>query len=314
MRIDLPPERTLPDKDERAARIVATASRGRRTRALRWAAPIVASVAAATVIGVSLVLGGDDPAGTGVAAPEPEVAAAPTAAPEPAEPDVALWLRDLPHDEAATLATQCGTGMGSTRSVFEAGEVLSAQVHRALVGRGPVAVVIAEDTATGERLGCEIALRPKRAPEVLGAALMGGPGSKSTVNSNDATHPAIPTDGPGGYSLGYAGGTYQVDERVASMRQRFVVDGEPGPWHVAPAVDGYVYLQARIAASALDGVGALHLETQVLDGDGELLDAPGEQKHGGGITRNPGTTRTDDRSRDLCSLPASGASSSTCLG
>lgn len=314
MRIDLPPERVLHDKDERVALIVAAASRGRSARTRRWVAPVAAAAAAATVVGLGVFVVDDDSPGS-PAAPGPQVAASPTAPPEPEVPDVELWLRDLPREEAATLATLCGSGMGSTRSVFEAGEVRSAQVQRALNVRGPVAVVVAEDEATGERVGCEVAVRSGGPPEVRSAALLGGPGSKSTRNTNDATHPAIPTDGPGGYALGYAGGTYQVDDRVASMRQRFVADGEPGPWHVAPAVDGYVFLQARIAKPDLVGVGSLVLETQVLDHDGDLLDAPGEQENGGGVSKSPGTTRTDDRSWDLCELAkADGAvSASTCF-
>lgn len=314
MRIDLPPERVLHDKDERVALIVAAASRGRSTRTRRWVAPVAAAAAAATVVGLGVsVVDDDSPASP--AAPGPQVAASPTAPPEPAVPDVELWLRDLPRDEAATLATVCGSGMGSTRSVFDAREVRSAQVQRALNGRGPVAVVVAEDATTGERVGCEVAVRPGRPPEVRSAALLVGTGSKSTRNANDATHPAVPLDGPGGYALGYAGDTYQVDERVASMRRRFVVDGQPGPWHVAPAVDGYVFLQARVAERALDGATALTLETQVLDHDGDLLDAPGEQENGGGVSKSPGTTRTDDRAWDLCELAkADGAiSASTCF-
>ena len=47
MRIELPAERVLADKDERAAQIVATASRGRRPIARGWAGPAAASVAGA---------------------------------------------------------------------------------------------------------------------------------------------------------------------------------------------------------------------------------------------------------------------------
>jgi hypothetical protein len=316
MRIDLPPERTLPDKGERAVQIVATASRGRRPITRLWAVPVAASVAAATVIGLSLGFAGDDSVTAPPATPGSGVAASSTAQPEPAQPTVELWLRDLPREEAAALATDCAKGMGSTRSVFEPEEVLSAQVQRGMTGLGRTAVVVAEDSATGERIGCEIPLRYRGTTVGMGAALMRGPESKSTVNDNDATHPAIPTDGPGGYSLGYQGATYQVDERVASMRQRFVADGEPGPWHVAPAVDGYVFLQARIAERDLVGVRALAVETQVLDHDGNLLDAPGEQEDGGGVSDSPGTTRTDDRSGDLCEVarPKDQISSSTCLG
>ncbi|MBW9209665.1 hypothetical protein KV100_08350 [Mumia sp. zg.B21] len=316
MRIELPTERVLTDKDERAAQIVATASRGRRPITRGWAGPAVASVAAAAVIGLSLAFAGDDPATSPPAVPESEVAASPTARPEPAQPDVELWLRDLPREEAAALATDCAKGMGSRRSVFEPEEVLSAQVQRGMTGLGRTAVVVAEDSATGQRIGCEIPLRYRGTTVGMDSALMRGPGSKSTRNANDTTHPAVPVDGPGGYALGYAGDTYQVDERVASMRRRFVVDGQAGPWHVARAVDGYVFLQARIAKRDLVGVRALTLETQVLDDDGNLLDAPGDQENGGGISKSPGTTRTDDRSWDLCELvrPKDVISSRTCSG
>ncbi|KAA1424559.1 hypothetical protein FE697_001115 [Mumia zhuanghuii] len=311
MRIDLPPERLLPDKDERVARILATSPpRRRSTPALRWAAPVAASVAAATVIGLSLGYAGDDPVGTPPSVPS--VAAPSVASGQPA--DVELWIRDLPPDQAAAVATECVTSIGRSATIV-ASEVLSAQVQRSLLrGRAATAIVIVKDSETGETLGCEATLTKAGALRAVdGVASMGGRGSKSADNHTDATHPAIPTDGPGGYAVGSNGATYEVDERVAAVRQRFVVDGVPGPWHVARAVGRYVFVQARVAPTALRGAHALSLETQVVGHDGTLLDAPGDQEDGGGITRSPGTTRTDDRGWDLCQLATSAAGPSTCL-
>jgi hypothetical protein len=126
--------------------------------------------------------------------------------------------------------------------------------------------------------------------------------NKSVINPTDATHPAVPTDsGSSRYYVKFDNlpdkltteAWYRVDERVAKMRQRFVVQGKPGPWFVGDAADGVVFLRSWDESTALRRGDEVRIETQVLAHDGKLLDAPADQKGGGGLTPSPGTTRVD---------------------
>jgi hypothetical protein len=76
------------------------------------------------------------------------------------------------------------------------------------------------------------------------------------------------------------------------MRQHYVVKGTTGPWYVANASDGLVFLRSWHSAVLQKG-DVVRVETQVLGRNGELLDAPADQKGGGGLTPSPGTTRVD---------------------
>ncbi|MGH1564016.1 hypothetical protein [Mumia sp. DW29H23] len=313
MTITLPPERELVDKEERIARILADdRARRRQAASRRWIAPLAASAAAATVIGLSLGYGdaGDGPSPV---PPVPDAAATP--APD-GPPDVDLWLRSLGPARAAALANRCMAQIGRDVTI-EPAEVLSAQVLRAATGRGTVTVVVADDATTGVRVGCEAAGFGAGSADVLSGGVMGGPGTKSTENRTDATHPAIPTDGPGGYSRDRvhvtSSATYQVDDRVARVRVRYVVDDVPGPWYVARADSGWVHPAAMVTTAQLEGAHRLVLETQVLDADGRLLDAPGDQLGGGGISPSPGKTRREDRAADLCWLATAEPGPSTCV-
>ena len=57
--------------------------------------------------------------------------------------------------------------------------------------------------------------------------------------------------------------------------------------------DGYVFLRSWDESTALRLGDEVRIETQVLAADGKLLDAPADQKGGGGLTPSPGTTRVD---------------------
>jgi hypothetical protein len=74
---------------------------------------------------------------------------------------------------------------------------------------------------------------------------------------------------------------------------RWIVRGKPGPWYVAEAADGLVFLRSWNQTAALRLGEEVVVETQVLDHDGRLLDAPASLKGGGGLTPSPGTTRVD---------------------
>lgn len=126
--------------------------------------------------------------------------------------------------------------------------------------------------------------------------------NKATLPRTDATHPAAPADGAGA-TWAFVDfdrqpdqlardGWYAVDDRVASMRQRWVVRGRTGPWYVATPVDGLVFLRSWDRSAALKLGEEVQVETQVLGLNGERLDAPAAMKHGR-LTASPGTTRVD---------------------
>ena len=132
------------------------------------------------------------------------------------------------------------------------------------------------------RYGCSGAAKTMTAAPVGGDPAVAAK-YKSLIPRPDATHPAAPTEGSS--ALGFIEfdqkpdllireGWYAVDERVASMRQRWVVRGMPGPWYVANAADGLVFLRSWDESTALKLGEEVELETQVLDHDDELLDAP----------------------------------------
>lgn len=54
-----------------------------------------------------------------------------------------------------------------------------------------------------------------------------------------------------------------------------------------------MFLRAWDESTALQKGDEVRIETQVVGPDGELLDAPADQKGGGGLTPSPGTTRVD---------------------
>lgn len=77
--------------------------------------------------------------------------------------------------------------------------------------------------------------------------------------------------GTGGELRGFQwGALYRVDLHVAQLRQRYVVAGQPGPWFVADAVDGYVYMHSWLDRSLPKGESAT-MQTEALGPDGELV-------------------------------------------
>lgn len=63
---------------------------------------------------------------------------------------------------------------------------------------------------------------------------------------------------------------YRVDARVGQLRQRYVTAGEPGPWFVADAVDGYVFTRSWLVRSL--GLGeSSTIQTEALGRDGQPI-------------------------------------------
>jgi hypothetical protein len=68
---------------------------------------------------------------------------------------------------------------------------------------------------------------------------------------------------------GYSNTTWlAVDDSVASVRQRFWVDGVPEPWFTTRAVDGFAHLQTWLSGP-LARTAEVQVEHEVLDASGE---------------------------------------------
>ena len=135
-----------------------------------------------------------------------------------------------------------------------------------------------------------------------GTLVAGSLMDKAFLQPPDATHPAVPLAGqhrllPIDFDkrpdLLASDGWYRVDDRVAALRQRWIVRGKPGPWYVADAADGLVFVRSWDQSAALKLGEEIRIETQVLDRDGWLLDAPAGRQPGGRLKPSPGTTRVE---------------------
>src|SRR5437899_12721229 len=62
---------------------------------------------------------------------------------------------------------------------------------------------------------------------------------------------------------------YRTDDRVAAIRQRYVIKGRTGPWYVANASDGLVFLRSWDGSAVLQKGDAVLIETQVVGRNGE---------------------------------------------
>lgn len=256
---------------------------------------------------VALDLGADSPPVSG-----PTTATTPT----PKTPvrltagEVAVAAGPVSTADAQALARACVTQEG--RPAGKVGRI----THRVQVlswadRRKTQNSVVVQDTSDGLIYGCvgfpDTKVRNGIAVQGVEVSLIGGDAAearkrKSVINPTDATHPAVPTDGGSSrYFIRFdtqpdlltTEAWYRVDARVVVMRQRFVVKGAPGPWFVAKPIDGYVFLRSRDKSTALRQGDQVRLETQVIGRGGKLLDAPADQKGGGGLTPSPGTTRVD---------------------
>lgn len=316
MNAHLPPERTLSDKESR----VATILRDEAPSARRWLIPIAAAASVALVGGgvyaVSTAGSGGQDDGAGPATGKPSATrAVPKKPKSPATVDI--LDRELTGSELATFTARCleaatGPAMAAHGKgvTFEPAEIAYAwNLVNSTVPDSPAELyMVVEDRQSDSTFYCSGIRNEGQIPaaDQLASFPFRGPlALKSTTNQTDPTHPAIPTDGGGGIGgwaedddqpdgVSASASLYIVDDRVAVMRQRLYVKGQqPGPWLTSAAHGGYAVVLASLAPRPLHAGDKVVLETQVLDAQGNLLDAPGDQVGGGGISPSPGTTRVD---------------------
>ncbi len=318
MRTQLPGERTLPDRRAMLDRILAAEPVHARRRT--WAAPLAAAasvslVAGGFVVGSGVLRDTTAPAGgvvTGTTS-EPERTATPPTARRSArpavEPTVDLDLGPIDAEEAREFARDCLAEASPGADVAEVthavrvrdwGRPNATDLTVVVLDRQErlLRACVGEPTATS-RSGEEV---PRFEHTVVGGDADAARRYKIVVNSTDATHPAAPTEGNSAQSsvrfddesdlIGFER-WYRVDNRVTRMRQRIILNGKAGPWYVADAADGLVFLRSWSGSTALRKDNRVRVETQTLDRNGGLLDAPGDQKGGGGLTPSPGTTKVE---------------------
>jgi hypothetical protein len=304
MTTKLPADRPLPHQQEILERILADeATQPRHRRG--WLVPAGAAASIVLIAGGVLIAttAGHDkaqqqPAPAAAASKDPSVA--PSAKPKPQGlPDVQINLGPLTPAETNAAAAKCLADQDNPNHPTDLGHAI--KVRSWIPGKVNTSVAFTS-SPEGLRIGCEGTSKSMESAIVGGDPAAAKP-YKVVLNPPDATHPAAPTEGNGRLmfieldktpDLLVQDGWYRVDNRVESMRQRWIIRGKPGPWYVANAVDGLVFLRSWDQSTALKLGETVRVETQVLGPNGQLLDAPGTQKGGGGLTPSPGTTRVDE--------------------
>jgi hypothetical protein len=306
----IPAERPLPRKQEILERVLAEDAPARRRG---WVVPVAAAASVAVVAGGLLAITSQHDTQQPDRTP---VAGASSSRPSQAKPagpkDVQINLGPLSAAETTKMVDAClrETGQYGPPHNGKAGAITHGIRVKGWNRTNPTEQTVAfVDESTGLLNAC--VGQPAKAPNgptgsgVTGGAVGGDPAAgrilKSVFNPTDATHPAVPTDNGGSYlfvefdkspDLLVRDAWYRTDDRVAAIRQRYVIKGRTGPWYVANASDGLVFLRSWDSAVLQKG-DVVRIETQVLGRNGELLDAPADQKGGGGLTPSPGTTRVD---------------------
>ncbi|MEU4192215.1 hypothetical protein AB0E69_09970 [Kribbella sp. NPDC026611] len=307
----LPANRPLPHKQDILERVLSddpsstanapTRHAGHRRRT--WLVPVGAAASIALVAGGVLVATNHNRSQAPAAGHSPSTgtsAHTSTSAPSKSRPagDVHIDLGPLSAAEKKDAAAKCLAELGISSRATQLTHAV--RVRNWVPGKEAITIAFTTEPE-GLRYACEGTLKGLSA-SVVGGDPVEARKSKIALNPPDATHPAAPTEGNSGYYFIEFDKTpdllvrelwYRVDDRVASVRQRWIVGGHTGPWYVGDAVDGLVYLRSWDKSTALKPGDQVRLETQVLDHAGNLLDAPGDQKGGGGLTPTPGTTRVD---------------------
>jgi hypothetical protein len=315
MSVRIPAERTLPDKQAVLDRVLTDRANNQPRRA--WVVPTAAAASVAMVAGGFAVATSDlqDAGGR----PDRDAVVTPAEQPRPTTDTairkekgggteggrtVELNLGPIGAEDAREFAEAC-------LAVVRPGSEVGAVTHAVRVrgwGRGKADLtVVAEDAGERVLYGCTGRLPrsgdlvPNLEGSVVGGNAEAVADDKIVINPTDETHPAAPTEGLSSYASIVLDESpdkialdrwYRVDERVAEARQRIIVNGHKGPWYVARAVDGYVFLRSWVETELRVG-DVVRVESQVLDHDGVLLDAPADQRGGGGLTSSPGTTRVE---------------------
>lgn len=297
MTLKPPAERRLPQPQAVLDQVLADGNHPvRRT----WLIPVAAAASVAVVAGGLFVASRGDAAKP--LPDQPPVASTSQSAVVPREESISLTVGRLKASERAAAAAGC------LRQVVPNGIVgdIAHPLRSRGSGKYPTRLtLIVTDDRSGLIYSCAgrfIAGQPHFDASVVGGDPAAAARSKIKLNPPDRTHPAAPTEAmsqtghvmldakPDFFAM-YS--WYRVDERVATMRQRIIVNGKPGPWYVADAVDSYVYLESWDKSAVFRKGDKLQVETQVHDRAGKLLDAPADQVGGGGLTPSPGTTRID---------------------
>ena len=221
-----------------------------RNRRTSQGVAVVAAAAlgvAVAVVGVTALRDADNPADSAAAAPgsEPTVLG-----------DEMLLLDQGSVSEAAALAA-CSTDK------FAGGEpveVLYGVRQLSVDSEGPV---VALRNAAGELRLCDAA----------------GPDSPSQapVPTPSASEPVVFLNAEAAWDCTraeldrYTAATWLgVGDQVATVRQRLVVDGEPGPWFTTKAVDGLVHVSAWEDGPLPEGT-ELAAQYEVLDADDAVV-------------------------------------------
>ena len=310
----IPAARMLPDKQAMLDRVLAGEANNHPRRV--WMVPIAAAASVAVVAGGFAAATGVLPDGGARPDRDPVLSPADQQRPttdKPVRPDkrggtgggrtIGLNLGPIGSEDAREFAKAC---LALVRPRSEVGSVMHAVRVRGW-GRDKADLTVVAEDDQGVLYGC-IGQQPRSgdpAPNVDGSVVGGNAEAvaqdKIVINPTDETHPAAPTEGsllhttivlderPDKVAVDR---WYRVDERVSEVRQRIIVDGDKGPWYVARALDGFVFLRSWTDARLRLG-DVVRVESQVLDHERELLDAPADQMGGGGLTTSPGTTRVE---------------------
>jgi len=300
----LPAERPLPHKQEILEHVLADDVRHRRNR---WLVPAAAAASIAVIAG-GLVLATSGQEGQPIPGPATQSKSGTKQSTQgPADLQVNVGPAD--RAEAFALALACVEHQGREHQLGAISRPFKVQTWGD-PSKTENSVVALNET-TGLVYGCVGFPTTKSASgdtvDGFSAWLIGGDPvaakkRKSVVNTPDATHPAVPTEGAARWDFidfdrapeSLAGDAwYRVDERVAAIRQRYVIEGKAGPWFVGQAANDYVFVRSWEKTAVLQVGDKVRIETQVLGRDGKLLDAPADLKGGGGLTPSPGTTRVD---------------------
>ena len=295
----LPADRPLPHRQEILERILADdLAPARRHRG--WLVPVGAAASIALVASGALFAANNHqksqpgPATT----PSPSTPTSSASTSSASAKDIHINLGPLTAAQKAAAAKTCVDAMENHNTATDIGHGLKVMSWG---NGGPSTTVAFSAAPQGLRYGCEGNGKAMQ-QTVVGGDPAAAAREKTVINPPDATHPATPTEGIAWYAfvefdqkpdLLAKQGWYRVDGRVAAMRQRWIVRGKPGPWYVAEAADGLVFLRSWNESPPLKLGEEVRIETQVLDHTGRLLDAPASLKGGGGLTPSPGTTRVD---------------------
>ncbi len=307
----IPAERALPHQQEILERVLADQEQAvRRTRGRGWLVPVSAAAGIAVIVGGVVALGNqgdgrDAPVGGPSSAGTPGVAT-PTVGTTPRSADISVNRGPADPHAAKALADACvRTADGSPGKTGTVSRAITVR-DWAKTGQNQTSVVV-EDSLSGLTWGCVgvPTVKDRAGNTVPGfdtILLAGEDAGKVVLNRPDATHPAATRDDGAVQAYVELDGKadvlrrdcwYEVDGRVAKVRQRYVFANRIGPWFVADAVGGYAFLRSWDKSAVLKVGDTVRVETQVLDRNGNLLDAPADQKGGGGLKPSPGTTRVD---------------------